>query len=169
MELPWIVMLLPLVILAILLLRELLLFVRIPPHHPEKKISLFNSGILLLFLLAGIYGINFLELRDTQFREVFPVYQSARYAPERELFNEQSDRIYVTNDDVGAVMNFYTEAAERMGYRLTIDNSSVLSGRLMIEQGGVTMFVTMTKESGVTVIHYSESGKVEKMEIPSSR
>jgi hypothetical protein len=62
-----------------------------------------------------------------------------------------------------------TEAAERMGYRLTIDNSSVLSGRLMIEQGGVTMFVTMTKESGVTVIHYSESGKVEKMEIPSSR
>lgn len=167
MELPWVVMLLPLLVLAVLLLREVLLFFRISPHHPERKISIFNSIFLLLFLLSGIYGMHFLKLRDAQFRDAFPLYPSARYAPERELFDERSDRIYVTHDDVGAVTNFYTEATERMGYRVTLDNSAALSGRLMLEKEGVTMFVTMTKERDVTVIYFSESGKVEKTEIPS--
>lgn len=165
--LPWVVMLLPLFILAILLLREVLLFFRISPNHPERKISLFNSAILLLFLLTGIYGMHFLKLRDEQFREEFPLYPSARYAPEREFFNERSDRVYVTNDDVDTIVSFYTEAAEHMGYLITLDNSSEKSGRLMIEKGSLVVFVTVTKERNVTVIHYSKSGRVEKKEIPS--
>lgn len=167
LELPWSVMLLPLIILAVLLLREILLFFRTPSYHPERKISLFNSALLLSFLLAGAYGIHFLQLRDAQFRRALPAYPGARYAPERELFNQQRDRIYVTNDDVSSVVSFYGEGAERGGYRATLDNSSEINGRLMIEKGSTTIFVTMTKEKSVTIIHYSESGKVEKTQIPS--
>lgn len=164
LELPWSVMLLPLVVLVILFLREILIAVRMPRFHPEHKMAIFNSIVLFGFFVAGVYGMRLLVLRDAAFSVHVPRYPNSRYAPERELLCGIGDRIYITNDAPSQVVQFYAAASSSSVFSVTLDDAAYTNGKLMLNIGSSTVFLTAVKEDGVTVLYYSASGLMEKVD-----
>lgn len=160
LALPWSIMFLPIVILFILFLRELLIAVRIPSLHPEWKMAVFNGILLFFFIIAGLIGIEILRERDRQFTELFPRYPNSRYAPERELFREDSAHVYVTLDEPATVVSFYNNRAKTGEYRVTLDDRVNQSGRLLLESSGTKLFLTAIEEQGVTVLYFSPQGEM---------
>jgi hypothetical protein len=163
-ELPWSALLIPLAVLLMLFLREVLLFIRIPRFHPERRMAAFNTIVLLGLFIAGVFGMRTLMLRDSTFVDLFPRYPHARYAPERELFSDGSTHIYVTADDPVAVIGFYTNTARGYGYQVTLDDHAKESGRAMFVRGKTVLFLTVMKEGNVTVLYVSENGSVTAVE-----
>lgn len=154
-------MLLPLVILLLLSMRELLIAIRIPRGHLERNMAVFNCIILLLFFLAGVYGVRLFVMRDAAFAAVFPRYPNARYAPEREIFREGGERIYVTGNSPAEVVRYYDTQATSSGYHVTLDDNAEVTGRLIVERGEKRMFLTVQKEGNTTVLYFSGEGEMK--------
>jgi hypothetical protein len=105
-------------------------------------------------------------LRDAAFAAQFPRYPAGRYAPERELLREGSERIYVTLDAPAEVLRFYETNAQSGGYKVTRDDDADHSGLLLLERGSTTLFLTATKEEGVTVLYFSDHGEMRTIVRP---
>lgn len=162
--LPWSVVVLPLLVLLILLLREVLITLRIPRYHPEHKMAIFNCLVLSGFFIGGVYGVHLLVLRDADFTARVPRYPSSRYAPERELVDGTGNRIYITNDDVRQVVGYYSGAASSSGYSVIRDSNAYVNGKLVISKLGSTIFLTAVREGDATILYYSESGQIKKVD-----
>lgn len=157
--LPWSLMCVGALLLFVIFLREVLVVMRTPVHHPERAFIIFNCCVLLVFFVFSLYGVNYFFKRDQEFSYQFPRYPTARYAPERELLQKGSDWIYVTADTPEQVIAYYRNVASENGYTTTGEDFAT-STHLMLMRGARTLFLTAQKEQHSTVLYFSEHGEV---------
>ncbi len=160
-ELPWSFMFVVLLLITLLVVREVLIALQMSRNHPEQKMAVFNGIILVMLLLGGVYGIRYFADHDAAFAEFFPRYPTARYAPDREIFDNQSEWIYVTQDEPSLVIAYYKEKSHIFGYQ-TVSEDSATSTRLMLVRGQHTVFLTVVRESRNSVLYFSEHGEVRE-------
>lgn len=147
-------------ILALLIIRELFIIVQTPALHPERKMAIFNSMILALFLVSSLCGVRILMLHDAQFTKLFFQYPNSRYAPEREILSKTSDWIYTTKDGADTVVSFYSRESKKQGFQTTLDTSG--TNRLFLfEKNNRKMFLTVISENDNTVLYFSQTGEVK--------
>ena len=163
---PWSITVVFISILFLLIIREVGIALHAPSSHPERKMALFNSFILLLFFIASLYGVRILMLHDAQFATLFLRYPNSRYAPEREFFSKTGDWVYTTKDDIDTVVNFYHRESKNKGFQTTLDNTSG-NPRFLLAKEGNNIFLTIVKEKNSTILYFSQKGEITSSPVAS--
>lgn len=159
LELPWIVLVLIPFVFMLLALREVLILLSFPPHHPERKIAVFNAVILVTFCVGGVYGLRILRAQVEHLSALVEIYPSARFAPERELLSKKNEWVFVTKDQLSQIEQFYQRSASSTGAFLERDTRGGTE-RLLLHKGEKNMFITLQRVNDITLIFFSEEGEV---------
>lgn len=145
--------------LFIFLLFEYQNFHRIPTGHPERGLYGFNIAFLSLALVGIFAGALYLEDRRHGLEALITAYPHARYAPERSGLRGESAWVYITPDDPTDIVRFYRSVASSSGETFELD----LRGdtpRFLLTNGGESVFLTIRREGGRSVLYYSHEGEV---------
>ena len=70
----------------------------------------------------------------------------------------------MTSDAPSQVVQYYAAASSSSVFSVTLDDAAYTNGKLMLNIGSSTVFLTAVKEDGVTVLYYSASGLMEKVD-----
>lgn len=146
-------------IFTILAARELVHACRAPSVGPERGMHAFTALMFGCFAAVLLCGAVRLDRHRAILEQNFPVYPSARYAPERESFAVQREWIYLTHNDAEQVVAFYRATASRAGYALVV-NDATGTARLLFARDDRRIFLTITDEGATRVLYYTQEGDV---------
>lgn len=163
-ELPWNVLLCFECLLLVLIIREAILTFRLHPSHPERGIAWFNVFVLSALLIAVFAGGAALYLREVRIAALLPVYPGARYAPERELFQQDDSNIFVTYDATNMIKHYYASTASSSGFTVIMSDSPDAT-RILFQKSGRNFFLTVVNIGDARLLFYSKQGEVTVTEV----
>ena len=128
----------------------------------------FHTIVLCVFALALTYGTMVLYAHAKALAEIIPLYPLARYAPEREAFEEKGVWVFVSPDSSEKISKYYTALAKQLGYQVTRDHDATRD-RIYFSRAPLHLFLTISDEGGTRVLYYSEAGEVRTISVPVPR
>ena len=164
-QLPWVLGVLIAAVLLFLAVREFLLARRYPHNLPERGMGFFHGFILLGFFVFVLYGMGLLYAHEQKLELIISVFPSARYAPEREAFEDEGTWVFVSSASSETIRSYYVELADQLGYRLAM-NVDGATQRLLLSRERDNIFLTIEDRDNVRVLYYSEEGSVRVVEVP---
>jgi hypothetical protein len=147
----------------LLALRELLLLLRLPPDYPERGLYWFNMLFLFLASIAILCGGYYLDLHRRGFEKLLMPPPHARYAVERNALIHDDTWVYVSASSVDDVRTFYRTYAETYGLSLIEDDHGSVRMSFALPSGN--LFLTLTSDSGETVLYFSRIGEIRTVEV----
>ena len=165
---PWIVALALIAFLLLLSVREFVFARQIPRHMPDRGIGFFHAVMLCFFAVALAYGTQVLYIHAEALAKIVPLYPLARYAPEREAFEEKGIWVFISADASSTISQYYKDTAEQLGYHFSSGDDGKFE-RIYLSRGTAHIFLTILDEGKVRVLYYSEAGEVRTITVPRPR
>jgi hypothetical protein len=110
-------------------------------------------------MFATFYGMQRFEAHRDRFEATPFSYPRSHYKAERQSLQFEDEWVYVTDDTQETVIAFYQAEAQKNQYTVVIDTTTS-TPRLLLEKGGVRLFLTIINEEDVRVLHYGKDGSV---------
>lgn len=171
LSLPWLPVTVLLALLLLLFVREFVLARNYMPGDPERGMSLFNLWVIFFTIVCVVFGTRHLFVHERTFEHMLPPYPHARYAPEREVFHGgafDSQWIYVSSDELDAIINFYRSTSDKNKIKMITDISATSSPKIMFTDGKKNIFLTIEREKNTSVLFYSEEGEARSVPVSPS-
>lgn len=143
---------------GVLALRAVFHVFATPKGHPDRGLHVFSACMFTLLALVVAYGGHYLFSRTYTLEAIVPIYDGARYVPERNALFPNDVWVFTTTGSPAQIIEFYRTIAS--GTRRTLIQHDSASSTELLLPSTEEMFLTIKEEPPLSVLYYSRKGEM---------